>query len=84
MDGAHGRAVETACSPADSSDEGKHMSGKVDQVKGRIKEAAGVLADDDELKREGKIDQLAGKVKDAAAKAIEKVKDAATSANDRR
>ena len=52
------------------------MSGKVDQAKGRIKEAAGALTDDDDLKREGKIDQAAGKVKDAAEKAIDKVKDA--------
>ena len=29
------------------------MSGKIDQVKGRIKEAAGVLTDDESLKREG-------------------------------
>ena len=30
------------------------MGGKKDQIKGRIKEAAGALADDDRLKREGK------------------------------
>jgi uncharacterized protein YjbJ (UPF0337 family) len=29
------------------------MSGKTDQVKGRVKEAAGVLTDDKSLKREG-------------------------------
>ena len=40
------------------------MAGKMDQIKGRIKEAAGVLADDDSLKSEGKMDQVVGKVKE--------------------
>ena len=42
------------------------MGGKLDQIKGRIKEAAGVLADDDSLKREGQLDQAVGKVKEKA------------------
>ena len=54
------------------------MGGKLDQVKGRIKEAAGVLTDDDRLKREGKLDQVVGKVKEQAEKAVDKVKDALT------
>ena len=49
------------------------MSGKTDQIKGRIKEAAGVLTDDDSLKREGKLDQVVGKVKEKAAKVAKKV-----------
>ena len=53
------------------------MSGKTDQVKGRIKEAAGAIADDDKLRREGKQDQIAGKVKEGAEKVIDKVRDAA-------
>ena len=53
------------------------MSGKTDQVKGRIKEAAGAIADDDKLRREGKQDQVAGKVKEGAEKVIDKVRDAA-------
>ena len=52
------------------------MSGKADEVKGRVKDAAGVLADDDKLRREGKIDQAAGKTKQAVEKAVDKVKDA--------
>ena len=36
-----------------------------DQIKGRIKEAAGDLTDNDRLKREGKTDRVAGGVKDA-------------------
>ena len=59
------------------------MSGKADEIKGRVKEAAGALADDDQLRREGKIDQAAGKVKQAAEKAIDKVKDAVQGADQR-
>ena len=46
------------------------MSGTADKVKGRIKEAAGALTDDDRLRNNGKLDQATGKVKDA----VEKVK----------
>jgi len=59
------------------------MAGKQDEIKGRIKEAAGALTDDNELRREGKIDQAAGKVKQAAEKAVEKVQDAMKKANDK-
>jgi uncharacterized protein YjbJ (UPF0337 family) len=52
------------------------MTGKGDEIKGRIKEAAGAITDDDKLRREGKTDQAAGKVKQAANKAVDKVKDA--------
>jgi uncharacterized protein YjbJ (UPF0337 family) len=51
------------------------MSGKSDELKGRVKEAAGALTDNKKLKREGKIDQAAGKTKQAAEKAVDKVKD---------
>ena len=55
------------------------MSGKMDEMKGRTKEAAGVLTDDDELQREGRQDQAAGSVKqkidDAADWAKEKIDD---------
>lgn len=42
-----------------------------DEVKGRIKQAAGDLTDNKDLKREGKTDEVAGKVKDA----VDTVKD---------
>ncbi len=58
------------------------MSGKLDQVKGRIKEAAGVLTDDESLKREGQLDQVVGKVKETAAKVAAKVKEKVESAAD--
>jgi uncharacterized protein YjbJ (UPF0337 family) len=50
-------------------------SGTMDKAKGRVKEAAGVLTDDEKLKEKGKVDQLAGKVKNAAEKVVDKVKD---------
>jgi len=51
-------------------------SGKSDELKGRVKEAAGALTGDDELKREGQVDQAAGKIKQAVEKVVDKVKDA--------
>ena len=53
------------------------MSGKAEEIKGRVKEAAGAMTDDDRLRREGKVDQAAGKVKQAAEKVIDKAKEAA-------
>ncbi len=41
------------------------MSGETDEAKGRVKQAAGDLTDDKDLKREGKGDEIAGKAKDA-------------------
>jgi uncharacterized protein YjbJ (UPF0337 family) len=53
-------------------------SGTVDKAKGRVKEAAGALADDDKLKDEGKADKLAGKVKDTVERVVDKTKDLVT------
>lgn len=50
------------------------MSGEKDEAKGRVKEAAGALTGDKDLKREGKVDQAAGKAKDA----VDSVKDKLT------
>jgi uncharacterized protein YjbJ (UPF0337 family) len=49
--------------------------GSTDETKGRIKEAAGVLSDDKDLKREGKVDQAAGKAKELVDQASDKAKD---------
>jgi uncharacterized protein YjbJ (UPF0337 family) len=49
---------------------------KFDEMKGRAKEAAGDLTDDDDLKNEGKVDRAGGAVKDKVNKAADKVKDA--------
>jgi uncharacterized protein YjbJ (UPF0337 family) len=47
----------------------------VDEGKGRLKEAAGSLTGDENLKKEGKVDQAKASVKDKVDKAAEKVKD---------
>jgi uncharacterized protein YjbJ (UPF0337 family) len=39
------------------------MGSEIDQIKKRIKKAAGVLVDDDSLTGEGKLDQVVEKVK---------------------
>jgi uncharacterized protein YjbJ (UPF0337 family) len=52
------------------------MAGKVDQAKGRVKEAAGALTGNPRLKQEGKMDQAAGKIKSAATKTVDAVKNA--------
>lgn len=49
-------------------------SGKSDEAKGRVREAAGTLTDDKRLKRKGKVDQAAGKLKQKVEKVIDKVK----------
>ena len=53
-------------------------SGKTDQVKGRVKQAAGVLTGDEKLEREGKLDRAAGKAKETAGKLADNVEEAAS------
>jgi uncharacterized protein YjbJ (UPF0337 family) len=50
--------------------------GKTDELKGRVKEAAGVLTGDEKLKREGQVDQTVGKIKQKTDKIIDKIKGA--------
>ncbi len=45
-----------------------------DQVKGRVKQAAGELTDDESLKAEGEVDEKTGDVKEFADKVGDKVK----------
>lgn len=59
------------------------MSGAADKATGRVKQAAGDLTDNDDLKREGETDEIAGKVKDAVGDAKDKVNDAIDSLKDR-
>jgi uncharacterized protein YjbJ (UPF0337 family) len=54
------------------------VDNKSEEVKGRAKEAAGAVTDDDELKHEGRADQTESKVKQAG----ENVKDAAEDVKD--
>lgn len=49
------------------------MGENLDQAKGRVKQAAGDLTDDERLKEEGKLDEMGGKAKEV----IEGLKDKA-------
>ncbi len=51
------------------------MPENVDDAKGKVKEAAGDLTDDQSLKNEGKVDQATGTVKEKVGDAADKVKD---------
>ncbi len=57
--------------------------GKIDEGKGRVKEAAGSLTDDDSLKNEGKVDKAAGKTKQKLGDAASGVGDAVGDAADK-
>jgi len=49
--------------------------GTTDDVKGRVKKAAGELTDDESLKNEGRVDKASGAVKDKVGDAADKAKD---------
>ncbi len=59
------------------------MAGEMDDAKGRVKEAAGSLTDDEDLKAEGKVDRASGKVKDLVDNVKDKVEDAIDGVRDR-
>ena len=59
------------------------MESKKDDLKGRVKEAAGDLTDDDDLKREGKADRAGASVKDKIEKAKEKGEEFVDKAKDK-
>lgn len=63
--------------------EGKIMSGNVDKTKGKIKQAAGDLTGDKDLKREGRADENAGKVKELVEDAKDKGEDAVDKVKDK-
>jgi uncharacterized protein YjbJ (UPF0337 family) len=50
--------------------------GKVDEAKGRLKQAAGDVTDDSSLKNEGRVDRATGTVKEKVGDTADKVKDA--------
>ena len=52
------------------------MGEKSDQATGRIKEAAGSLTGNDDLRNEGKVERASGEIKEKAGDAVDKVKDA--------
>lgn len=47
----------------------------IDDIKGKVKQAAGDLTDDKDLKNEGKVDETAGKVKDGVDDVKDKITD---------
>jgi uncharacterized protein YjbJ (UPF0337 family) len=47
-----------------------------DQTTGKVKEAAGILTDDEQLQKSGKADQKAGDAKEFVENAADKAKDA--------
>ena len=51
------------------------MGEKMDDLKGRAKEAAGDLTDNERLQREGKVDQGKAEVKDKVGDVADKVGD---------
>lgn len=51
------------------------LQNAAEQVGGRAKEAAGAIADDDQLRREGKAEQFSAKVKDTVEDVKDKAKD---------
>ena len=59
------------------------MSGEADKAKGRVKQAAGDLTGNKQLKKEGKRDEAAGKVKHAVGKAKDKANAAVDKARDK-
>ena len=59
------------------------MDGTADDMKGRAKEAAGDLADNDDLKREGKADRAEGKAKDVVDDVKDKAEDAIDKVTDK-
>jgi uncharacterized protein YjbJ (UPF0337 family) len=56
---------------------------KLEDMKGRAKEAAGDLTDDDDLKREGKMDRASASVKDKVDDVKDKVEDGVDKVKDK-
>jgi uncharacterized protein YjbJ (UPF0337 family) len=59
------------------------FDGKVDQVKGRVKQGAGDLTDNDQLREEGAADEVSGDVQEGFGKARRKVGDAIDDVGDK-
>jgi uncharacterized protein YjbJ (UPF0337 family) len=59
------------------------MDNDLDQAKGKIKQAAGDLTDNKDLKKEGEVDEKAGKVKEFLEDAKDKAEDVVDKVKDR-
>jgi uncharacterized protein YjbJ (UPF0337 family) len=51
------------------------MDANMDEAKGRMKEAAGDMVDDDQMKKEGKADRMGATIKDKASDVVDKAKE---------
>jgi uncharacterized protein YjbJ (UPF0337 family) len=58
------------------------MEGKTKDLKGRAKESAGDLTDNERLEREGRADQVEGKVQETYGKGKRKIDEAVDDLND--
>jgi uncharacterized protein YjbJ (UPF0337 family) len=56
--------------------------GTLDDAKGRLKQAAGDLTDDESLKNEGRVDKATGAIKDKVGDAADAVKDVVNPSRD--
>ena len=52
------------------------IDGKTDQIKGKLKQAAGDLTDDEQLRGEGAADEMVGNVKEGFGRGRRKVGEA--------
>jgi len=59
------------------------VSGRVEEAKGKLKEAAGKVVGSDRLKGQGQVDQAAGKVQKTYGDTKEQIKDAVRSEADK-
>jgi uncharacterized protein YjbJ (UPF0337 family) len=65
----------TGAFPPTTTFEEHPMGEKTDQIKGNVKEAAGDLTGNKDLKNEGKVDKASGEVKEKVGDVVDKVKD---------
>ncbi len=59
------------------------LENKTEQAKGKVKQAAGDLTGDDDLRREGKVDEASGSAKDKLGDLKDKAEDAVDSVKDK-
>ena len=59
------------------------LENKTEQAKGKVKQAAGDLTGDDDLRREGKVDEASGSAKDKLGDLKDKAEDAIDSVKDK-
>ena len=59
------------------------LDGKMDQVKGRVKQGVGDLTDNDQLRDEGTVDEASGDAQEGFGKARRKVGDAIEDVGDK-